>query len=179
MKSFTFPVIVVLAMSMGCLFVAIVSFSFASASHARVVAAQAGLSAQQKQMARMREGLANLAETNELVERFLRDWRADLGFGEEMVPTFNEFNTIATSHQVSQGPRNQDAGPNYNFKGKPFKVKRYLYSVSGDFPLLMRWLRDSEMRFPLARFENVSISNTGQSLEMQTAVVFPLEFKIP
>ncbi|HKB92260.1 MAG TPA: hypothetical protein VKC60_17215 [Opitutaceae bacterium] len=179
MKNFTIPVIIVLCFGMIFGFVAMASFSFARLAATRTSAAEEQMAAQKRQRDRVQQGIAAMVATNDTVTRFLAEWRDDLDFGEDMVPIFNELNTIATGHQVSQGPRNQDSAATYTFKGKSFKVKRYIYSVSGDFPLLFHWLHDAEFRFPLARFESVAINNTGQSLEMQTAVVFPREFKIP
>jgi hypothetical protein len=92
---------------------------------------------------------------------------------------FGQLDTLAVNNLLSPSGKNFALKTNYFFNGRQLTVQNVNISVTGDFYRTLNWLGAVENAFPLARVEQVSYTNNGNSLALAVQLVFPRKFESP
>ena len=177
MKHYAFPTILLLVASALLFVAALGSFGRAArsvrerdAARMAVEAARLDLTASQKNAAAARERSAE-------ADRFFGKWSAEVEAESNVEQVFGQLDTLAVNNLLSPSGKTFTLNANYFFNGRHLPVQNVNITVAGDFSRSLNWLGAVESAFPLARVEQISYTNNGNTLCLAVQFVFPKKFE--
>ncbi|HVW21057.1 MAG TPA: hypothetical protein VHC86_07555 [Opitutaceae bacterium] len=178
MKSYTFPAFLLLALT-GLLGMGVMkSFRGAGRAKADLAAEQATVAADRRDLAAVQRSAKNAAQKAVESDRFLAKWDAELQSEASIEDIFGRLDTLAVGNLLAPSGKNFKLNTNYFFDGRHLPVQNVNISVAGDFYRTLNWLGAAESAFPLARVEQISYTNAGNSLSLAVQFSFPRKFDL-
>jgi hypothetical protein len=177
MKHYTIPTVLLLAVSALLLFAALGSFGRASRSQRRRDDAQLAVEAARLDLAVSQKGAVAARERSAEADRFLKKWTDELGAESNIERVFGQLDTLAVNNLLSPSGKNFTLNMNYFFNGRHLPVQNVNITVAGDYSRTLNWLGAVESAFPMARVEQVSYTNNGNTLCLAVQFVFPKKFE--
>jgi hypothetical protein len=177
-KSYTLPTFLLLALS-GLLVLGVLR-SFRGARRAAADLADQQATVDQDRMALAATERESKATALKAVksDRFLSRWAAELEAEANIEDIFGRLDTLAVGNLLAPSGKNFKLDTNYFFNGRHLPVQNVNINVAGDFYRTINWLGAAESTFPLARVEQITYNNTGNSLSLAVQFSFPRKFDL-
>jgi hypothetical protein len=175
-KSYTLPTFLLLAAS--GLFVLGILRSFRSTSRAAADLASeaATVASDRAELSATQRAVKATALKAVESDRFLGKWAAELDAEASIEDIFGRLDTLAVDNLLAPSGKNFKLNTNYFFNGRHLPVQNVNINVAGDFYRTLNWLGAAENAFPLARVEQITYTNTGNSLSLGVQFSFPRKF---
>jgi hypothetical protein len=176
MKHYRAAAIVLLAASAALLLVVVKSFSRAHRAAAGLVAGKQAVAMAQAQLTAAQRAVTVARAKGARADRFLDTWTNELDAESNIERVFGKLDTLAVNNLLAPSGKTFTSNMNYFFNGRHLPVQHVNMSVAGDYARTLNWLGAVEGAFPLARVEQISYTNSGNSLSLAVQFVFPRKF---
>jgi hypothetical protein len=179
MKHYTIPTAILLILSGLMLLGILKSIHAAGAAAAELAAAQTSVRDAQVSLAAAQTAAAVAQAKSAPTDKFLAAWNPEIASEANIEEIFGQLDTLAVNNVLSPSGKSFAVKPNYYFNGRQFPVESVNITVAGDFFRTLNWLGAVENSCPLARVEQISYTNVGNSLSLAVQLVFPRKFDAP
>ncbi len=179
MKHYSLPAVLLMAAAALLLGMLLKSFSRASRAATDLADDRAAAAAARADLAGMQKAARVAQADGAAADRFLDEWLPDLAANANIEQIFGRLDTLAVNNLLSPSGKNFAIKTNYFFNGRQLPVQDVNITVAGDFYRTLNWLGAVESLFPLARVEQISLTNNGSSLSLAAQFVFPRRFDSP
>lgn len=176
MKKYTMPTFLLMACSGLMLYGMLKSAGQASRATAELAAERSAVETARGQLLATQQATKVATSKSASADRFLDVWKPELTADPDIEHIFGQLDTLAVNNLLSPSGKNFTVKPNYFFNGRQLPVQNVNITVAGDFYRTLNWLGAVENAFPLARVEQISYANNGNSLTMAVQLVFPRKF---
>jgi hypothetical protein len=179
MKHYRMPVIFLLAATVLLLFVTLKSFGRVNQAALGLAAERTAVTIARLELARTQQAARTATAQSAPADHFLELWKPEIESAGNIEQIFGQLDTLAVNNLLSPSGKNFALKTNYFFNGRQLTVQNVNIAVTGDFYRTLNWLGAVESAFPLARVEQVSYTNNGNSLALAVQFVFPKKFDTP
>ena len=179
MKYYTMPTFALLATSGLLCFGMLKSFERANGSAAGLAAARDEVEAARRALVVAQHSAESAKKKSAAADNFLAVWSPELSTEANIEQIFGRLDTLAVNNLLSPSGKNFALNSNYFFNGRHLPVQNVNITVAGDYYRTLNWLGAVESAYPLARIEQISYTNIGNSLSVAVQFVFPRKFEAP
>jgi hypothetical protein len=175
-KSYTLPTLALLAISGLLVLGMLKSFGITNRAAAELASEESTVDADRRDLLATQRAVKATALKAVESDRFLDKWAAELDSEASIEEIFGRLDTLAVDNLLSPSGKNFKLDTGYFFNGRHLPVQNVNINVAGDFYRTLNWLGAAESAFPLARVEQITYTNTGNSLSLAVQFSFPRKF---